>query len=282
MTHRNWVFTLNNPSEKLTLPGFAKYLVYQLEKVSTLHYQGFIQLNRQQRISYLKKWLPQAHWEPAKGSPEQCKAYCTKQESRLEGPWEFGEISTQGKRTDLLSVKSMIDSGCTDARIADEYFQVYLRYNTSLSKYRLIKSKPRDFKSQVIWLYGPSGVGKTAAAIDIVGPGYYMKSDSSKWWDLFDGNSNVIIDDFEWSDYFTYKQLLRLFDRYPCMVQVKNGYVNFAPRKIIVTSDRHPSDIFSQKFDKQLDRRIEICHIPDPKSALVTAVRFSVLRRRIP
>lgn len=272
MTHRNWVFTLNNPSQKLTLPPFAKYLVYQLEKVSTPHYQGYIQLKRQQRLSYLRKWLPTAHWEPARGLPQQCKDYCTKEDSRVDGPWEFGTMTSQGLRNDLIEMKKMIDSGASDEQVADYFFGNYLRYSSGISRYRLLKSKPRFFKPKVIWIYGPSGVGKTACALDIAGKNAYMK-DSSKWWDAYNGTDNIIIDDFEWSEYFTYKQLLRIFDRYPMQVQVKNAYVNFAPRKIIVTSDRHPSEIFQKKYDFQLQRRIQVCHVTDAKSSIVVALK---------
>lgn len=47
-----------------------------------LHFQGAVILHSQQRLSALKRWLPTAHWEPAK-SREAIKRYCMKQDTAV-------------------------------------------------------------------------------------------------------------------------------------------------------------------------------------------------------
>lgn len=52
-----------------TYPEFVKEVLGGREmcpKTSKLHFQGAVILHSQQRLSALKKWLPTAHWEPAK------------------------------------------------------------------------------------------------------------------------------------------------------------------------------------------------------------------------
>ena len=46
----------------------------------------------------------------AKGSPEQNRKYCTKDDTRIAGPWERGEMpaSGQGKRNDIIKVVNHI------------------------------------------------------------------------------------------------------------------------------------------------------------------------------
>lgn len=76
----------------------VNYLVYQLEQcpdTGRLHFQGYLETARTVRLGFVRRLngLEGAHFEHANGSPEQNKAYCTKQESRLDGPWEHGVIS---------------------------------------------------------------------------------------------------------------------------------------------------------------------------------------------
>ena len=62
-------------------------------------------LSSRKRLSFLKKISPEfakAHFEVARGSPESNRAYCTKSDTRVDGPWEFGALPFgQGHRVDL-------------------------------------------------------------------------------------------------------------------------------------------------------------------------------------
>lgn len=75
------MFTVNNPEYIFTEVDFnewkASYLVFQLEmgENGTLHIQGYVEMPKSVRASHFGF---QAHWERAKGKPEQCYAYCTK------------------------------------------------------------------------------------------------------------------------------------------------------------------------------------------------------------
>ncbi|ALK03647.1 replication initiator protein [Alphasatellite 1] len=99
---RNWCFTLFNYVLPLfsVLPPWANYIVYQEEicpDTSRKHIQGFINLKRPQRFSFLKKNLPDgAHIESCKGSASSNRDYCTKDASRFAWPWEFGVFAESG------------------------------------------------------------------------------------------------------------------------------------------------------------------------------------------
>ena len=112
MAKRNWVFTLNNPEEtgevliaRLSLEDKIRYTVFQLERGEneTPHFQGYIELNKPQRMSGMKKLIPRAHFEGRKGTRQQARDYCMKQDTRVAGPWEHGTFSAggQGRRNDI-------------------------------------------------------------------------------------------------------------------------------------------------------------------------------------
>ena len=71
----------------------AVYTVGQLEKgkEGTVHLQFFINLPKPgKRITAMKKVCKYTHWEPV-GKDNGAADYCMKEDTRVEGPWEFGE-----------------------------------------------------------------------------------------------------------------------------------------------------------------------------------------------
>lgn len=94
---RKWCFTINNPDvdiyEKLCDKfSSARRLVFQLEQgeKETKHIQGFVLFKGGTRFSTIKKMIPTAHIEKAKGSVDDNYKYCTKLESRIKEPGGFG------------------------------------------------------------------------------------------------------------------------------------------------------------------------------------------------
>lgn len=84
MRARNWCFTLNNYTEascELINNIDCVYMVYGFEigENGTPHLQGYIRFSNQRQLSSLKKLIPRAHFEAAKGSGKQNFDYCTKE-----------------------------------------------------------------------------------------------------------------------------------------------------------------------------------------------------------
>lgn len=82
---RSWCFTVNNYTEAqkvsvVSLVSKSKLWVYGFEigESGTPHIQGYVQFKNQTRFSTLKRALPTAHWEKAKGSAQDNLKYCSK------------------------------------------------------------------------------------------------------------------------------------------------------------------------------------------------------------
>lgn len=227
------------------------YCVCQIEtcpNTNKEHLQGYAIFPKKKRIQRVKSifGIQDLHLEKRRGDHKQAKAYCMKDESRRDGPFEFGDDSDyEGTRKRKLEdVKIRIDEGTDEVTIADEFFPLWCRYYRSFSQYKMLKSRSRDFKTEVRVYYGPPGTGKSRRATYEAGPSAYRKP-LGEWWDGYDGVSNVIIDDYY--GWIRFDELLRCLDRYGHRVPIKGGFVNFAPKLLILTSNVEPRKWYSEE-----------------------------------
>lgn len=256
---RKWIFTDNNPvSTALPVWKGLKYRVYQLEKgaAGTPHLQGFVCFANSVRLSQLKKLLPRAHFEAARGSIKQNKKYCTKEEGRLEGPFEHGEepVERPGSRTDLSAACELAKAN----RFKEIDCTSFVRYHRGLLAYSYLFHDPRTTRPTVIWLWGNTGSGKSRTAYNIGGDDQYWKP-AGKWWDGYRQQQTCIIDDIRATDY-PFNKLLQLLDYYPHRVEPKGGYIEFNSNLVIITSPRKPEDIYQEEQEclVQLTRRCNV------------------------
>lgn len=181
------------------------------------------------------------HAEPSKGSAQSNYDYCTKDESRLAGPWETGtrSVCSQGDRTDLEAVRDAIRGGATELEIAERNFAAWCRYRTSFGAYAAL-SAPKRGNTQVTpvtVLLGPTGMGKTFYVLG-EDPDVFVKALDARWWDGFTGTQSVLFDDFRGA--FPFRELLRLANPGAYSVEIKGGRCNFNPPKIYITSNIRP------------------------------------------
>lgn len=141
---RAWCFTLNNPSKDIDygLPDL-RFCVHQLEQGEggTYHWQGYAEFLKPKRLAALRQWIEGAHWELRRGTGEQAAAYCTKEETRIAGPWLHGHQSTgQGQRIDLESYRSDILRGASDEELLENHLTTVARFPKLASTIRRARS----------------------------------------------------------------------------------------------------------------------------------------------
>jgi len=267
--NRSWCFTENNPTGLIDWSlndslERVRYAVYQHEvgENGTPHFQGYVEFNKPVRLSYCRTLIPGAHWETRKGTRDQARNYAMKEETRMDGPYEYGDWTGggQGQRTDVQALKALIDDGASLVQIWDEQPTMFLRYLRSIQTAQMLKCPQRTWKTEVHVLYGPTNTGKTRFVMDNYGPTsrLYFKQ-KSIWWDGYIGQENVILDDFY--GWLPYDELLRLLDRYPLTVQTKGSQTQFLAKRIFLTSNTHPIKWYSNaKILGQIDsfiRRVD-------------------------
>lgn len=246
-THRHWCFTLNNPQGDEIQPHIwgARYCIWQLEvgERGTLHFQGYIEFYRSVRLSWCKALLPRAHWEPRRGTRQEARDYCKKDNCRIDGPWEWGNFREggQGARNDLLQIQEELDRGDSIRDIAKRHFGTFVRYHRGIERYISLQSRVRSWVTKAICIFGPPGIGKTWLASQFDDTAYwYTKSYTGEWWDGYNGEPTIICDEFN-KPYFTLNLFNRLVGQYtPAQVDTKGGRIQFLGKRMIFTTNTLP------------------------------------------
>lgn len=291
---RHWVFTVNNYTQQQVQKlrslwdpesedSPTKYLIFQYEKApdtGTPHLQGYIALTKATRFNQVKNLLPNgAHIEPAKGTPQQCKDYCSKEDSRdpdhQDLPFEeFGTLPPRkGARTDLDRVVEMVRAGSTVRDVAESAGPVFVKYHAGIKRLREVLQSNDRQEPELTYIWGWPGLGKTHFANvylqDRHGADQVYFKPAGKWWPLYDGQKAVIFDDFTGAD-CPLKEWNRIFNIIPQLVEVKGGYVPLKFDEAVVTSNFPPELLWPQVSRirrMSAVRRIKCCifvYKPDP------------------
>lgn len=248
---RDYCYTLNNytEGERDALRALAcVYMVFGYERgeSGTPHLQGYVRFKCQKTLSAVKKVMPRAHWETRKGTVEQAIAYCMK-----EGDFEeFGVKPMTQKEKGACNKRRYEEAWelAKQGRIEEIDADLRIRHLNTLKKIREDFAPKPDKLSTLDneWIYGPTGTGKTRGAWERY-PDAYCKTANTLWWDGYNGEDVVIIDDF---DKYHVKEGFDLKiwgDHNPFQAQRKGGNRLIRPKKIIVTSNYHPREIWDDE-----------------------------------
>jgi len=269
---RAWVFTLPNYDDDdiSKLREFnCRYLVYGKEVAPTTgtpHLQGYVYFTHSKSLRTLKRYFPRAHFEPAIASPEQNRDYCVK-----DGDWfERGEIPRcrgnggDNQRARWERMRDLVKQGSMHS-IAEEEPKIWIMH------YKTLKTIERDHMIAPPntvdvcgeWYYGEPGAGKSHHVRELY-PNYYDKL-LNKWWDGYQNEMVVLLDDFDKNHSKLGSHLKRWADKYHFKAEVKGGAMNIRPVKIVVTSNYSPNDIWADDppLLAAIRRRFKVIHFHD-------------------
>lgn len=253
---RWWFFTWNNPEhgtddKSLLSCQIFSYIKFQYEqgKEGTRHYQGLFYVQNKTSCRALMRRYGFSYLAPVK-SISGAIDYCGKEDTRIDGPWTKGKLPSQGNRTDLLVTKEIIDRGGTIEDCFEASYGSMVRYHRGVQMYYQIKNKnkKREWQTVCYVYYGDAGTGKTEAAKEecrVWGGGtYWLTLEGGTfgkvWWDGYNGEENVVIDEFNCQLKFT--DFKRLIDSSPLTVPIKGGMVPFLAKRVWFLSNTPPND----------------------------------------
>ncbi len=271
---RGWCYTINNPDEQdglaiefMCANGHAKYAIYGRETgyEGTEHFQGYIQFGTVKSFKQVKRFMPRAHWEKARGSPYANYMYCSKDGDIQE--WGTRPVSNkengQKEKDRWLSIWEKAKNG--DIELIEP--QVKVQYYGSLRA--ISKDYMRKAADAVretgVWIWGKTGVGKSRKAREDY-PNAYLKM-CNKWWDGYQGEDTVIMDDVDPDNAVWLCYYLKIWcDRYSFLAEIKGGAMQIRPKWFVVTSQYTIEACFRDKPEaiKALRRRCKVIHLDKP------------------
>lgn len=241
-------------------PRIARFAM-QVEKGKeggNIHVQGYVGLTNKTTMTFnafKSKVLggKPAHIEKAH-SPVDAFKYCQKADTRLEGPWVYGEAPAQGDRTDLKQFVEDAKAKMSLAELQEKHYSVEARYTRYFDRV-VLRSKSETGRTEitkVMILWGAAGTGKTTRVRAFVEEKLDLRFDDAVycpvvpskkgplWWDGYDGHPVVFIDEFDPSsfDFNMFKKLAG--NKEAIKVQVKGGSVHFKAKWLILTSNFNP------------------------------------------
>lgn len=267
---RSFCFTWNNPDEeteaslaRLGEEQGTKYLCFGREvgEQGTPHLQGFVMFRNPRSARAVSAMFPRWHTEIKRGTLEQAIKYCEKdgdfQEygERPKTPKEKGAAERERWESAWNSAKAgLLEEISPSKRI---------RYYSAIRKIgKDYMSKPSDLETVCgVWIYGPPGVGKSFGARRDF-PEAYLKP-CNKWWDGYQGEDFVILDDFDLNHRVLGHHLKIWADRYSFIGENKGSGMHIRPKKIVVTSNYAIEEIFrdDERLAEALRRRFEVIYL---------------------
>lgn len=175
------------------------------------------------------------------------------------------EEKSHGRKYDNMKIlntpmKQLVEEGT----ISIHQVPAYMR---GISAYKLLEKPKNKSKCRGIWISGRPGCGKSTWAEKFGNSkgGFYEKA-QNKWWDGYDGEKVVIMNDVDSEALLHYMKIWA--DKFPCKGEVKGHTVWLHHDWFIVTSNFTIEQICMMKQDGHMfidavKRRFEEINVPD-------------------
>lgn len=260
---RFWILTIPHADFLPWLPPGVAYIRGQLERGERTgyeHWQLCVSFTSKQRLRAVKSIFGDScHAEPTRS--DAAREYVWKQDTSIpDTQFELGTLPLRrGNPTDWEVIRENARRGQLDAIPGDVYCRLY----NNLKRIAVDHMDPVGIERTVTVYWGRTGTGKSRRAWNEAGENAYPKDPRSKFWDGYRNHEHVVCDEFRGG--IDISHLLRWFDRYPVIVEVKGSSVVLRAKRIWITSNLDPRNWYPDVDQETLNallRRLNITHFP--------------------
>lgn len=259
---RKWFFTIwkmdiDWEETYAEFNDIIRFMIGQKEKApktGRLHWQGCIHMYNPCRMGKIRKLLSLGSGEnsgdlsPQQGTNKQVRDYVHKMKSSMGEQFTFGKPSQQGIRNDFEDIKKRIEEGESQYSISQDHFGTYSRCSRWAKEYQglHLQAQSKDYRLiDIEILSGPTGCGKTRKAYDNYDINSIFKincADGLKWFDGYEGQSVLVLDEFKNQAQLT--RILDLLDGHQCRLEYKGGMTYAMWTKIYITTNLKKDEIY--------------------------------------
>lgn len=248
---RKWQLTINNPDtynitpellkQKLHVFNSLEYFCFAYEiglETQTKHIHIYFVSSVPVRFNTIKNRFPFAHIERTVGTSQENRDYICKGGKWENDPkkdtsipdtfYEWGEMPTerQGERSDLALLYECVKDGMTDYEILERFPTAMTRLS-DLARVRMTirqeQYKEKFRNMNVVYIFGPTGTGKTRAVMEKDGySAAYRVTDYEHPFDGYNGESILVLDEFRGQ--LKASEMLNILDGYP--LELRCRYAN--------------------------------------------------------
>jgi len=260
---RYWILTIPQHEFIPYLPAGVAWIRGQLERGEGgfLHWQVAVAFPKNVRLAAVRRIFGPAHAELTRS--DAAIDYVWKDDTRVDGTqFELGErLLRRNAKRDWQEIWDAAKEG----RVED------IDVAARVQHYRTIKQIATDhlvapeMERTVNVFWGATGTGKSRRAWAEAGAAAYPKDPRTKFWCGYQGGANVVIDEFRGG--IDIAHILRWFDRYPVLVEVKGGATVLRATTIWITSNISPDQWYptlDAGTKAALLRRLTVTHFNGP------------------
>lgn len=259
-----WLLTIPQHLFIPYLPPNAEYIGGQLEsggETGYLHWQVLVCFKQKLRLAGVKSVFGESiHAEPSKS--DAAREYVFKEDTRVEGTgFTLGQYPF--RRNNDKDWEAIFEAAKL-GRLADIPADVRLIHYNSIRRIHQDNLQPIGIEKRVQVYWGPTGVGKSRRAWEEAGLDAYPKDPRTKFWDGYNGQQHVVIDEFRGG--IDISHILRWLDRYPTIVEVKGSSTVLKATHIWITTNLEPARWYPDLDNDTLAalmRRLEVSHLAE-------------------
>lgn len=286
---KRWVVTINHYTKAdiamfEVIKARCEYWIYGMEVAPTTktpHLQCYIVFKEPKTAKQCHELFPShGHWEKQSpnSTPQQCIDYCKKDEKFEEyGVQPVNGQAEGGKATQdkWRETRDLAKAGRLDEIDPKLFVGHYKTLKMIKSDYKALPANLDWTTPPNIWIYGPTGTGKSHYARNkVIGSNpFYIKNAGNKWWDRYEGQDYVLIEDLDIAHAYQAYYMKIWCDKYAFTVEVKNSGDLIRPKVIVVSSNYKIEEIFPDKNTHEpLKRRFQVVHMEHPWDATINDV----------
>lgn len=234
---RYWILTVPKDDWTPSLPDGCSYVYGQCERGESgyEHWQFVAYFGRKVRLGAVKRLFGNtAHAELSRSAA--VESYVRKEETAISGTqFEYG---TRPRPRNTVKDWSAIWESAKRGSLSEIPADVLVRYYGNVKRIAVDHCCPVALERVVNVYWGRTGTGKSRRAWGEATLEAYPKDPRSKFWDGYNGQDSVVIDEFRGG--IDVSHMLRWLDRYPVLVEVKGSSAVLKASKVWITSNLAP------------------------------------------